>query len=32
MPAKKTTKNGNGATLDFEAQLWAAAAQLRGRS
>ncbi len=32
MPTKKTTKqkNGNGATLDFEAQLWAAADKLRG--
>jgi type I restriction enzyme M protein len=32
MPAKKTTKtkNGNGATLDFESQLWAAADKLRG--
>ncbi len=30
--AKKTkkTKNGNGATLDFEAQLWAAADKMRG--
>ncbi|MBU4226620.1 MAG: type I restriction-modification system subunit M [Chloroflexi bacterium] len=32
MPAKKNikTKNGNGATLDFESQLWAAADKLRG--
>src|SRR5258706_13122835 len=32
MPTKKTTKqkNGNGATLDFEAQLWAAADKMRG--
>jgi type I restriction enzyme M protein len=32
MPAKKSskTKNGNGATLDFESQLWAAADKLRG--
>ncbi len=32
MPPKKNnkTKNGNGATLDFEAQLWAAADKLRG--
>ncbi len=32
MPAKKTnkTKNNNGATLDFRAQLWAAADKLRG--
>lgn len=32
MPAKKSskTKNNNGATLDFESQLWAAADKLRG--
>jgi type I restriction enzyme M protein len=32
MPSKKTgkTKNGNGAILDFEGQLWAAADKLRG--
>jgi type I restriction enzyme M protein len=32
MPAKKNSKkkNGNGATLDFESQLWAAADKLRG--
>jgi len=32
MPAKKNakTKNNNGATLDFESQLWAAADKLRG--
>lgn len=32
MPPKKNskTKNGNGATLDFESQLWAAADKLRG--
>jgi type I restriction-modification system DNA methylase subunit len=34
MPAKKTakakTKNGNGATLDFESQLWTAADKLQG--
>jgi len=32
MPVKKSskTKNGNGATLDFEAQLWAAADKMRG--
>ncbi len=32
MPAKKNTKtkNGNGATLDFKSQLWAAADKLRG--
>ena len=32
MPTKKNSKkkNGNGATLDFESQLWAAADKLRG--
>ena len=34
MPAKRTanakSKNNNGATLDFESQLWAAADKLRG--
>ena len=32
MPPKKNnkTKNGNGATLDFRSQLWAAADKLRG--
>jgi len=32
MPARKNSKakNGNGATLDFKAQLWAAADKLRG--
>jgi type I restriction enzyme M protein len=32
MPSKKTatTKKSNGATLDFESQLWAAADKLRG--
>jgi len=32
MPPKKNskTKNGNGATLEFESQLWAAADKLRG--
>jgi len=32
MPVKKNnkSKNGNGATLDFESQLWAAADKLRG--
>ena len=32
MPPKKTatTKKNNGATLDFESQLWAAADKLRG--
>jgi type I restriction enzyme M protein len=28
--SKTKTKNGNGATLDFESQLWAAADKLRG--
>jgi type I restriction enzyme M protein len=28
--SKKTTKTSNGATLDFESQLWAAADKLRG--
>ena len=28
--AKMKTKNNNGATLDFESQLWAAADKLRG--
>ncbi|MCJ7435821.1 MAG: type I restriction-modification system subunit M N-terminal domain-containing protein, partial [Anaerolineales bacterium] len=28
--ANAKTKNGNGATLDFESQLWAAADKLRG--
>jgi type I restriction enzyme M protein len=28
--SKNKTKNGNGATLDFESQLWAAADKLRG--